>query len=674
MVEENPSNQKHASDNNSQCNSTKPEVPDEVQATSEAQLHESENMLRRSQAIAHIGSWSVKMEEGILLCSDEAYRIFGLPVGSTCTFEMFNEIIHPDDKEYVKSSWMTALNNGQLDITYRILVDGKIMWVAVKAETMFHKENETISALGTVQDITERKEAEEEIKKYIEFQKLVTGISTKFVGLSGVEFEQSIQDTLAEIGRYFNSDTVRLYRLSLQGDVVKIRNQWRDEHIAPPEEMAEIHTMKYPNLAAHYSKGQATVFSKFDDSPQWPEMHKILKFFGTKAGVGVPLEVDSSGVDIFAMDKVQSEYIWPKDIVEQSKAIGKVILSAMRRREAEVELQDSYDEIKRLKDRLEQENVYLQQEVKLEHQHGEIIGSSTAIGKVLNKAEQVAKTDSTVLILGETGTGKELLARAIHNMSDRKARPMIKVNCAALPSTLIESELFGREKGAYTGAMTKQMGRFEVADGSTIFLDEISELSLDLQAKLLRVLQEGQFERLGDPKTIEVDVRVIAATNRDIAEASQKGTFRDDLFYRLNVFPITIPPLRERRGDIPTLVWHFVPEFADRMGKRIESIPKKTMEALQSYYWPGNVRELRNVIENAMIITTGTSLQVEIPKLSASVNADNVSLQEVERNHILAVLEITGWRIRGKNGAAEILELKPTTLEARMRKLDIHRK
>ncbi|MBW7989826.1 MAG: sigma-54-dependent Fis family transcriptional regulator [Planctomycetes bacterium] len=200
------------------------------------------------------------------------------------------------------------------------------------------------------------------------------------------------------------------------------------------------------------------------------------------------------------------------------------------------------------------------------------------------------------------------------------------------------------------------------------------ELSLDLQAKLLRVLQEGQFERLGNPKTIEVDVRVIAATNRDLAEAIQKGTFRDDLYYRLNVFPITIPPLRERRKDIPILVWHFVPEFADRMGKRIETIPKKTMEALQSYSWPGNVRELRNVIENAMIITTGTSLKVDVPKLSASVNADNASLQEVERNHILSVLEMTGWRIRGKNGAAEILGLKPTTLESRMHKLDIQRK
>ena len=285
----------------------------------------------------------------------------------------------------------------------------------------------------------------------------------------------------------------------------------------------------------------------------------------------------------------------------------------------------------------------------------------------------MAPTDSTVLILGETGTGKELLARAVHSQSDRKARTMVKVNCAALPSTLIESELFGREKGAYTGALTEQVGRFELAHRSTIFLDEISEMSLELQAKLLRVLQEGQFERLGDPKPIDVDVRVIAATNRDLAEAVQKGQFRNDLYYRLNVFPISIPPLRERREDIPTLVWHIVPEFAERMGKRIESIPKKTMEALQRYSWPGNVRELRNVIENAMIITTGPVLQVEMPQVSVGLRAENASLQEVERNHILDVLEMTDWRIRGENGAAEVLALKPTTLEARMRKLNIRR-
>jgi len=318
---------------------------------SKGQLQEKENILKRSQAIAHIGNWAIKIGEEIVHCSDEACRIFGLPIGSTPTFEMFNEVIHPDDREYVENSWMTAINKGQFDITYRILTDGQLKWVAVKAESMLHKEGQTISAIGTVQDITKLKLAEEALEKRLQFQELISKISTKFIGLTGVEFERVIHDTLAEIGRYFNSDTVRLYRLSLKGDVLKIRNQWRNENLSPPEEMAEIHKMKYPNLAAHYSKGESTVFSKIDDSPQWPEMKKILKFFGTKAGVGVPLESDSIGVDVFALDKVRSEHVWPKDIVEQSKAVGNVILSAMRRREAEEEnsrIQGEYIHIARV--------------------------------------------------------------------------------------------------------------------------------------------------------------------------------------------------------------------------------------------------------------------------------------------------------------------------------------
>lgn len=253
---------------------------------------------------------------------------------------------------------------------------------------------------------------------------------------------------------------------------------------------------------------------------------------------------------------------------------------------------------------------------------------------------------------------------------------MIKVNCAALPPTLIESELFGREKGAYTGALTEQSGRFEIADGSTIFLDEIGELTGELQAKLLRVLQDGQFERLGSNKTIEVDVRIIAATNKNLAEAVASGAFREDLYYRLNVFPITLPPLRDRQGDIPLLAWTFIKEFSQRMGKRIESVPKKMMEALQSYSWPGNVRELRNVIEHSMILSRGTNLNLQIPRIpvAATNKLGARSLEEVEREHISEVLEATGWRVRGRRGAAEILGLKPTTLEARMKKLDIRRK
>jgi transcriptional regulator with GAF, ATPase, and Fis domain len=293
---------------------------------------------------------------------------------------------------------------------------------------------------------------------------------------------------------------------------------------------------------------------------------------------------------------------------------------------------------------------------------------------VLQKAEQVAPTDSTVLVLGETGTGKELIARTIHDLSRRKGRLMVKVNCAALPASLVESELFGREKGAFTGALTREIGRFELAHGSTILLDEIGELPVELQCKLLRILQEGEFERLGGPKTIKVDVRVIAATSRNLQQAVREGKFREDLFYRLNVFPITIPPLRERREDIPPLVWHFVNELSQRMGRSIETIHGSTMEAFKNYLWPGNIRELRNVIERFLITSTNTVFRAELPTVDTDgARAHAQTFEEVERNHILHILEMTGWRVRGEGGAAQILGLKPTTLESRMQKLGVVR-
>ena len=308
-----------------------------------------------------------------------------------------------------------------------------------------------------------------------------------------------------------------------------------------------------------------------------------------------------------------------------------------------------------------------------QEQRSSIIGQGQAITRVLAEAERVAATDATVLLLGETGTGKELLARAIHGWSGRAGRPLVKVNCAALPSTLVESELFGRERGAYTGALTSHAGRFEIADGSSLFLDEVGELPLELQPKLLRVLEDGEFERLGSTHTIKVDVRLIAATNRDLAASVRKGTFREDLYYRLNVFPITVRPLRDRPEDISLLVWAFVEEFSEAMGKLIDTIPRERMEALRRYPWPGNVRELRNVIERAMILSRGSVLDVELPREDSLHPFAVTRLSEVERRHILAILERTGWRVRGEQGAASLLGLKPTTLEARMLKLGIHR-
>lgn len=357
---------------------------------------------------------------------------------------------------------------------------------------------------------------------------------------------------------------------------------------------------------------------------------------------------------------------------KDKKHVLAMIRDITSRKQAEESLRKAFSEIEYLKEQLEAENLCLREEIEVKDKHEEIIGNSDAIKKVLSQAELVAKTDSTVLILGETGTGKELLARAIHNLSGRKNHPMVKVNCAALPSTLIESELFGREKGAYTGAVSRQIGRFEAAHGSTILLDEISELRPELQAKLLRVLQEGTFERLGSTQTIDVDVRVIAASNRDIKAAVQEGAFREDLYFRLNVFPIFVPPLRDRVEDIPIFLWAFVKEFEKTMGKRIETISKKSMEEMQRYLWPGNVRELRNVVERAMIMNRSPNLLLSAPATSSRINS-SVSLEEMERRHITIILERTGGRVRGKNGAAELLGLKPTTLDYRIKKLGIPR-
>ncbi|MCG6535417.1 MAG: sigma 54-interacting transcriptional regulator, partial [Syntrophales bacterium LBB04] len=345
--------------------------------------------------------------------------------------------------------------------------------------------------------------------------------------------------------------------------------------------------------------------------------------------------------------------------------------SAIERSRSDRELNERLHEIEALKQRLETENIYLQEEVKSLAEHSEIVGQSPAIKKVLAQAQQVAPTDSTVLLLGETGTGKELLARVIHNLSRRKDRPLVTVNTASLAPTLIESELFGREKGAYTGALTKQIGRFELADESTLFLDEIGDLAPELQVKLLRVLQEGRFERLGSPKSIQANVRIIAATHRDLEEAVQQGKFREDLYYRLAVFPIHIPSLRERLEDIPLMVEFFVHEFAEKMGKRIRNVPRKTLEALQRYPWPGNVRELRNVIERAVIVSSNDTLSVELPLLSKGKSSRIVTLEEAERRHIVEVLENTRWRIKGARGAANLLGLRPSTLYNAMSRLGI---
>jgi PAS domain S-box-containing protein len=356
-------------------------------------------------------------------------------------------------------------------------------------------------------------------------------------------------------------------------------------------------------------------------------------------------------------------------------ALEGFITDITKMKETEQQLVEKEQAVRKLKNQLEEETVYLREEIKLNSNFEEIISKSMAFRKVLKQVEQVAATESTVLIQGETGTGKELIARAIHNNSNRSKRPLVTVNCAAIPSEMIESELFGHEKGAFTGAYTKKIGRFELAHQGTLFLDEIGELPQSLQTKLLRVLQEGEFQRLGNPNTIKIDARVIAATNRNLQKAIRNGDFREDVYYRLNVFPIEVPPLRERKEDIPLLVRHFINKYSAKTGKQIKETSQKVMDRLMEYNWPGNIRELENIIERAVIICDGNRITMGswIPENHTGEDKTLLTLEENERQHIIRALKTTNWRISGEKGAAKLLGMKRTTLQARMKKLGIER-
>jgi len=391
---------------------------------------------------------------------------------------------------------------------------------------------------------------------------------------------------------------------------------------------------------------------------------------GLASGCASPLIFRGRVLGVLAI-KSSRPHAFSKDDAELFEQVANQVAIA-------VENALTYNEIETLKNKLEKEKLYLEEEIRSEYNFEEIVGSSSVLKRALQNVQTVATTGSTVLIYGETGTGKELIARAIHNLSERRERTLVKVNCAAIPTGLLESELFGHEKGAFTGAIDRRIGRFELAHQGTIFLDEVEDIPLDLQSKLLRVLQEQEFERLGSSRTLRVDVRVVAATNADLAQMVEEKKFRSDLYYRLNVFPINVPPLRERPEDIPLLVHFFANKFAQQMRRPIESVPKETMAALVAYHWPGNIRELQNLIERAVILSRGSSLEIPLGELKQAakpaIQANGGStLENVERDHILKVLGDAKWVIGGPTGAAARLGINRTTLNHRMRKLGIFR-
>jgi formate hydrogenlyase transcriptional activator len=413
---------------------------------------------------------------------------------------------------------------------------------------------------------------------------------------------------------------------------------------------------------------QPLITSSVADLRRWPRLLERVQPYGVQSHCWLPLTTARRRLGALVFTCKQPSAYDAADVDFLHQVANQVAVA--------VENALAFQEIEALKDKLQEEKVYLEEEVRTEHNFADIIGASAALRRVLKQVEAVAPTDSTVLVLGESGTGKELLARALHDLSTRRERTFVKLNCAAIPTGLLESELFGHEKGAFTGAIARRVGRFELAHQGTLFLDEVGDIPLELQPKLLRVLQEQEFERLGSTATVRVNVRLVAATNHDLAQMVAEGRFRSDLYYRLSVFPILLPPLRERPDDIPRLVRHFTQRFARRMGRRIETIPTAVMDTLVRYPWPGNVRELQNAIERAVILSPGPSLQVPLGDLQPAAPAPApaaVTLADAEREHILAALRDAGWVLGGPKGAAARLGMKRSTLQWKMKKLGISR-
>ena len=517
-------------------------------------------------------------------------------------------------------------------------------------------------------------DVQEELEVRLRFETLLADLATSFVGLPADQVDGAIESAQRRIVEALGLDRSSLFQLNQNGEM-ELTHLWVRPGMQPwPAKLLPRESFPWGFDKVVLQGEIVRISSVHDLPPDAARDQQTFREHGQKSTICFPLATGGPVFGGLAFGTLVEELHWTDAMVARLKLVAVMFANTLARRRSEESLRQALAEVQRLTDQLRQEKLYLQEEVEALHGYGEIIGDSPALRKVLTQVDRVAPTDATVLLTGETGTGKELLAKRIHGLSRRKDRVMIKVNCAALSPTLIESELFGREKGAYTGALSRQAGRFEVANGSTLFLDEVAELPLDLQAKLLRVLQDGQLERLGSAKTINTDVRIIAASNRDLAKAVGQGSFRSDLYYRLNAFPIIVPPLRDRVEDIPALAWAFAKQTGIALGKPLERIPQETISKLQSYSWPGNIRELRNFIERSIIL--GNSSTLKLPPIDTkeeSQQCASLTRDDAERAHILDVLKRTKWRIRGTGGAAEILGLKATTLEARIKKLGLLR-
>jgi len=671
----------------------------------ERRLHESQARLATFAAATFEGI--IEIEAGrIVDCNEQFARILGYPEAEMRGMEIAN-LIAPEDRERVTSN----IRQERESLTEHDMLRKDGTRVVVEAHGRPLSPGRRITA---IRDITAQKNREERLRKlnrtfkalshsseammrateetaylqeicknivedcghamaWIGYAENDAGRSVRSVASAG--FEAGYLDTLnityadTERGCGPTGTAIRTGRISV------CRNMLTDPQFIPWRKEAikrgYASSIVLPLKAEGQSFGAITIYSRQPDPFNEDEVI-LLAELADNLAYGITmlrLRVERDRAE----EALQQAHDKLEQQVEERTA---ELFVAMKDAEKGKQIAESaLLETKKLKIQLEAERAYLIEEIKLENNHEKIIGQIAGLKYVLYKVEQIAGNDTIVLVLGETGTGKELVARAIHGLSLRNNRALVKVNCATLPANLIESELFGHEKGAFTGAQSRHLGRFEVANGATLFLDEIGELPMELQSKLLRVLQDGEFERLGSSNTIKVNVRIIAATNRNLEEEVRKGRFREDLWYRLNIFPITMPPLRDRMEDVPLLVEFYIKKISKRMGKTIEMIPASVMNALQYYHWPGNVRELENVLERAVINSSGPKLRLfdELKKPSKGLSISSKTLEAVERDYIVQTLEQTHWKVGGKDSAAEILGLDRSTLRARMRRLDIQK-
>ncbi|MGB6065209.1 MAG: sigma 54-interacting transcriptional regulator [Desulfomonilaceae bacterium] len=514
------------------------------------------------------------------------------------------------------------------------------------------------------------RKAQLRLTERLRFEETISQFCTELLCMRTGEVDSKIVQMLKRLVELLGHDRTCLRQCGVKPSQLLMTHSWASEGIPQPPQV--LPNDQVPYVIRSLLSGKLFFFSKLDDLPREARVdRKWFAALGQKSALAVPLRVGESVIGGLTLASFASERNWPDPLIQRLKVLGEIVGNALLGKQVGEEIRKTRSAQNTLENRLTTKRICPKHETDSMRPEREIVGNSQALRKVLNLAEQVAGTDATVLIMGETGTGKELLARAIHNMSPRRSRPLVTVNCGALPSTLIESELFGHERGAYTGALSREIGRFELANGSTIFLDEIGDLDYRVQTRLLRALQNGSFERVGSSRTVQVDSRIIAATNKDLAEAVKTGTFRKDLYYRLNVFPIVLPPLRCRSADIPDLVWSFVRDLEKELGKQVDRITPENMKALRNYPWPGNIRELKNVVERAMIMSKKPILSVPLPDDAKGHELCGITLEEMERNHILEVLAATGGRVKGNSGAAQILGINPSTLFSRMWKLGI---